>query len=216
MSSASASHPTSSPKAAKPTPELELWKPVLFRAVVALLFGLLSVFWPDMPQLIRGLVTGVYFVASGLAVFTLHRTAQRSRTSSRTLFGPWLLLESALWLVGGIAVALAWSGELFIVLAAVTLLAAGVMEFLLGLQFRQRTVLGRDWLITGTVGLLGGVILLLLGHAAARAPIGVLGGVAVVIGVVLLLAALSYRHDARSEAVPVKQSGNNSSLPGVE
>ncbi|WP_394940465.1 DUF308 domain-containing protein [Psychromicrobium sp. YIM B11713] len=198
----------SSPQIARPTAEPDLWKPVLLRAVLALVFGLITVFWPDITPLFRAIVTGLYFLASGLAIISLGLAVRQGLPGSV----PWLWAEVGVFLLGGILVMVFQGSLSFTVLAACSLLLTGVIELFLGFRYRLRTVLGRDWLITGTVAVLAAILLALLATTSARAPIGVVGGSAVMIGVVAVLAALSYRHEGSRPA----GSGEIPPLRGVE
>lgn len=196
-----------SAQAGRPTPEPGLWKPVLLRAVIALVFGLLTVFWPDVP----GFTAGIYLILSSIAVVSLNVAVQQGLKGAGML----LRVESIILAVWGIG-ALIFPGATTFSLGAALVLSGG-MEIVLGLKFRRQTVLGRDWLITGTVALLGGILLFALANGSPRAPLGVMGGSAVIVGVVLTLAALSYRHDGAlaAQGGPGSRSGNQS-LPGVE
>ncbi len=193
--------------AGRPTPEPGLWKPVLLRALIALGFGLLTVFWPDVPSF----VAGIYLIFSGIAVVSLNLAVQHGLKGSALL----LRTESIVLAACGI-LALVAPGAIALALG-VGLLLSGVLEILLGLKFRLQTVLGRDWLITGGVAALAGILLFVLANGSPRAPLGVTGGSAVIIGVVLVLAALSYRHDgARPMQSGTAGRGGKQSLPGVE
>lgn len=193
-------------EAGRPTPEPGLWKPVLLRALIALAFGLLTVFWPDVPLF----TAGIYLILSSIAVISLNLAVRDGLSGSGAL----LRAQSIILAVGGIS-ALLFPGANAVLLGAAFMLS-GVIEIILGWKFRLQTVLGRDWLITGTVALFGGVLVFVLANVM-RGALGVLGGSAVIIGVVLTLAALSYRHDgARGiQADPVGR-GEKNSLPGVE
>lgn len=196
-----------SAEAGRPTPEPGLWKPVLLRALIALAFGLLTVFWPDVPPF----TAGIYLILSSIAVIALNLAVQRGLNGAGVL----LRTGSIVLAVGGIATLIA-PGATALSLGA-ALLLSGMMEIILGIKFRVQTVLGRDWLITGAVAVVAGILLFVLANGSSRAPLGVVGGSAVIIGVVLTLAALSYRHDG-ARAIPAGSAGRGEkeSLPGVE
>ena len=198
----------SSLQAGRPTAEPELWKPVLLRALIALAFGLLTVFWPDITPLFRSIATGIYFLVSAVAVLSLFRTVQRGLPDAKL----WLWAETVIFTLGGLALFLFQDAKVFAWLAAITLLLAGLTELVLGFRYRLQTVLGRDWLITGAVAVLAAVLLVSLLNTSLRAPIGVLGGSAVIIGVVAVLAALSYRHEGGTKT----NAAESSPLRGVE
>nr|WP_281360706.1 DUF308 domain-containing protein [Psychromicrobium silvestre] len=171
-------------------------------------FGLLTVFWPDITPLSRAIATGLYLVVSGATVIFLLLSIRRGLATAVGM----LWLEASLFLLGGILAMIFQDAVLFAVVTGLTLLLTGLLEVYLGFRYRSRTVLGRDWLITGGVAALAAVLLFPLAGTSLRAPVGVLGGSAVIIGVVAVLAALSYRHDGGRAAV----SGEKQALPGVE
>lgn len=189
-----------------PTPDPDLWKPLLLRAVPALGFGLLTVFWPDLPELGRALATGSYLVLTGIAVMLLQRVVRDGLPAAQ----PGLRLQAALLTFGGALILVIHGLWSYLSIVALTMLLTGAIEVYLGWCYRQRTALSRDWMMTGGVAMAAGLLLPWMGQAAERAPSGVVGGSAVMIGVVLMLAALSYRHDA------VAECRESHPLPGVE
>jgi hypothetical protein len=88
----------------------------------------------------------------------------------------------------------------FAVLAALGLAVAGVAELYLGIRFRGRHVLARDWLASGVIGLGTAGTLPFFVALGPHALLGVAGGGAIISGVLWILAGLSLRHDARAAA----------------
>ncbi|WP_052663806.1 hypothetical protein [Psychromicrobium lacuslunae] len=201
----------SSLQAGRPTAKPDLWRPVLWRALIALAFGLLTVFWPDISPLFRAIAVGVYFLGSAAAVLSLLLLVRAGLPAAHR----WLWLELLVFAIAGIALFFLQDNRAFAWSAAVALFVTGMIELVLGFRYRLQTVLGRDWLITGAIALLAAVLLVSLAGTSARAPIGVLGGSAVIIGVVAVLAALSYRHEAGLKP-GTEDAGQNPSLRGVE
>ena len=57
--------------------------------------------------------------------------------------------------------------------------------------------MGRDWTIAGLVAVLAAAGLFLFGEMGSKALFGIVGGAAMIVGVFHLIAALTFRHDAR-------------------
>lgn len=188
----------------RPTPEPGLWRPVLLRSLVALAFGLLTVFWPDVPAA----AAGVYLLLTAAAVLVLNMSVRHGLQGSGLL----LRIECIVLAVCGLVSLLAPGASTLII--GLALVLSGGLEILLGFKFRQQTVLGRDWLITGTIAAVAGILIFALANGSPRAPLGVMGGSAVIIGVALILAALTYRTDGSRGAAST--SSSEQSLPGVE
>lgn len=179
-----------------PTPEVDLYKPLLLRGVVSLAFGVVTVFIPDMSAAIRSVLTGIFFVLTALSFAWLWRIVQSTLAKAGVLLG----VQVVVAVVGGIIVFTQHDSRGYVLSVAIVLAILGAVELVLGVLYRKVTVLGRDWLIVACAWLLGALGLLFLGDAGSRAPLGILGAVAVITGVALILAALSYRHDSRGEA----------------
>lgn len=164
---------------------------MLFRALAAAALGLLSIFWPDPSVPVMSVAGGVYLLASGVAVGLLSR-AVAVPAGARQL----LLVAAGAYAAGGAAAVVLQSPLFFALTVGGGLVAGGVAEIILGLRYRRRHPLATDWLITGPVHAATAALLPLFIGLQAHALLGVLGGSAIIVAVVLLLAALSYRHDA--------------------
>jgi uncharacterized membrane protein HdeD (DUF308 family) len=86
---------------------------------------------------------------------------------------------------------------MFGVFAALALGVLGAVELFLGLRYRSH-VLGRDWAVSGAIGLGTAVALPFFISLGAHALLGVAGGGAIISGVLWMLAGLTLRHDARA------------------
>jgi hypothetical protein len=100
----------------------------------------------------------------------------------------------------GVALLFLQGSLVFAVLAALGLAAAAVAEVFLGIRFRGRHVLARDWLTSGIIGLGTACALPFFVGLGPHALLGVAGGGAIISGVLWILAGLSLRHDARAGA----------------
>lgn len=172
---------------------LELWQPVLFRALAALAFGAVTIFWSTPSELGMGVAGGLYLLATGALLFWgippagLRRDARPGR----------ILSAAASVLTGaGVTLIILPGSLLFAVIAALGLGLLAAAELYLGLRFRGRHVLARDWLASGVIGLGTAVALPFFVPLGPHALLGVAGGGAIISGVLWILAGLSLRHDA--------------------
>jgi hypothetical protein len=184
-----------------PAPAADLWKPVLTRALMALAFGAVTVFWAAPSASGMGWAGGLYLLATGV---TLIRGGGKFGLVAKMPAGKIMAAAAAAVIGAGVAVAFLGSELVFGVFAALGLGLLGAAELYLGFLYRGRSVLSRDWLASGVIGLGTAVALPFFIGLGAHALLGVAGGGAIISGVLWILAALTLRHDARpvsSEAV---------------
>jgi uncharacterized membrane protein HdeD (DUF308 family) len=189
--------PTNAAESDVPSPSAELWKPALLRAAAALVFGAVTVFWAAPSVAGMSLAGGVYLVATGLILLWGIRFTGflRDAPAGRILSAAGAALTGA-----GVALLFLHGNLVFAVLAALGLAVAAVAELYLGIRFRGRHVLARDWLASGVIGLgTAGTLPFFMG-LGPHALLGVAGGGAIISGVLWILAGLSLRHDARAAA----------------
>ncbi|MBM7847066.1 hypothetical protein [Arthrobacter roseus] len=180
------------------SPETSLnavWKPVLLRAAVAAVFGAVTIFWQDPSLAVLAVAGGLYFLLSGAAVWIMSRG--RSLASARRLF----IVEAGLFVTGAVLAFIIPTAVGFTVAAVIALGGSGVVELVLWAKLRKQLAVARDWLVTGVVGVGTALFLPLFVQLQAHALLGVVGGAAVIIAVFLLIAALTYRHEAPTRAV---------------
>ena len=175
----------------------DLWKPVLLRAAVALGFGALTVFWAAPSTEGMGWAGGAYLLATGVVLlWSVNRTGLRvGSASSKTLSAAGAVLAGT-----GAAVGLMTGSLVFGVLAALGLGLAGAAELQLGISLRGRSVLARDWIASGVIGVGTAGLLPFFIDLGPHALLGVAGGGAIISGVLWLLAGLTLRHDARAHS----------------
>ncbi|MFE4542807.1 hypothetical protein [Arthrobacter sp. NPDC056727] len=180
-----------------PSPSAELWKPALLRAAAALVFGAVTVFWAAPSVVGMSLAGGAYLLATGLILlWGIPLTGfLRDSPAGRIMSAAGAALTGA-----GVALLFLQGSLVFAVLAALGLAVAAVAELYLGIRFRGRHVLARDWLASGVVGLGTAGTLPFFVALGPHALLGVAGGGAIISGVLWVLAGLSLRHDARAAA----------------
>ncbi|MET3919440.1 hypothetical protein [Arthrobacter sp. UYEF20] len=175
----------------------DLWKPVLVRAAVALGFGALTVFWASPSDVGMGWAGGLYLLATGaVLIWSVKKTGLRGGTGSAKV-----LSAAGSVLAGtGAAVGLISGSLVFAVIATLGLGLAGAAELYLGLTGRGHTVLARDWIASGVIGLGTAAALPFFIELGPHALLGVAGGGAIISGVLWMLAGLTLRHDARGDS----------------
>lgn len=181
----------------------DLFAPTLLRALVALVFGAVTIFWqqPSLPVVAWGV--GLYLVLTGAATVLLQL---RLNGNDHVEMGPSRQVPQSygvLYLLGGVFTALGADTPAWLVVYAASVMGfAGLTELALGLKFRTTFPLGRDWTIAGFVTVLASTGLVLVVDLGTKALFGVVGAAAVVIGVTHLLAALTLRHEDRRGRAP--------------
>lgn len=175
----------------------DLWKPVLVRAAVALGFGAVTVFWASPSPSGMGWAGGLYLLATGVVLlWGVNKSGLRPGSAASKI----LSAAGAVLTGTGAAVGLISGNLVFGVLAAVGLGLAGAAELYLGITNRGRSLLARDWIASGAVGLGAAALLPFFIDLGPHALLGVAGGGAIISGVLWVLAGLTLRHDARADS----------------
>jgi uncharacterized membrane protein HdeD (DUF308 family) len=175
----------------------DLWKPVLVRAAVALVFGAVTVFWAAPSEAGMGWAGGLYLLATGVVMIW---TVPKTGFSPREGAGRILSAGGAALAGAGAAVALIPSPLVFGTIAALGLGVAGAAELFAGVFARGRSVLARDWIASGVIGLGTAVALPFFIGLGPHALLGVAGGGAIISGVLWMLSGLTLRHDAPGDS----------------
>ena len=175
----------------------DLWKPVLVRAGIALVFGAVTVFWAAPTPAGMAWAGGLYLLATGVVLlWSVNKTGFRPGSPS----GKTVAAAGAVLTGTGAAVGLIPGSLVFGVLAGLGLGLAGAAELYLGITNRGRSVLARDWMASGVIGLGTAVLLPFFIDLGPHALLGVAGGGAIISGVLWALAGLTLRHDARDDS----------------
>ena len=162
---------------------------LVVRAVLAVAFGLIALFWPDLTLLALAIGFGVYAILDGV---TSVIDAFRTRGHSRWWLG---LLGGLVSIVAGV-LALIWPGITVLVLAIVVgawAVVTGIAEITAAVRLRRAG--GRTWLLglAGALSVIAGILIVLWPREGAIGLAVLLGAFVVVYGVVLGALAVSMR-----------------------
>jgi uncharacterized membrane protein HdeD (DUF308 family) len=162
---------------------------LVVRAVLAVAFGLIALFWPDLTLLALAIGFGVYAILDGV---TSVIDAFRTRGHSRWWLG---LLGGLVSIVAGV-LALIWPGITALVLAIVVgawAVVTGIAEIAAAVRLRRAG--GRTWLLglAGVLSVIAGILIVLWPREGAIGLAVLLGAFVVVYGVVLGALAVSMR-----------------------
>ncbi|PXA67058.1 hypothetical protein CVS29_05500 [Arthrobacter psychrochitiniphilus] len=174
-----------------------LWRPVLLRALVALAFGLTTVFWAEPGPLGMCLALAVYFLASAAGQYWIVRTMALPRRDSRRVM---LQGAAGILAVGGVMVAISASSVVAAWLGGVALAVLGAAELFAAIRkpagnSGEKLALASDWRISGVLAMGTGILLPFFAAAGPHAMLGVAGGGALMTGALWALSALTLRHD---------------------
>lgn len=172
-----------------------VWKPILIRALVAAIFGLSTVFLrePGVPLLKYGVAA--YLVFTGTAMWEyLRRDPVPAPMRSP------LSMAAAVWFLGAVVMLFLQDTVVMALVIAAVLLLGGIAELVAWAQHRRTFVPARDQLYTGLVGVLTAVALVLGRELDVHGLMGIIGGGAIIIAVLLAISGFGFRHDAGPQA----------------
>lgn len=164
------------------------WKMVALRGIVAILFGLLAFFWPELTLILLVYLFGAYALVDGVLSIV---GALTGRSQPRDW---WLALLAGLaGVVVGIAV-FVWPGitaVLLLLFIALRALVVGILELVTALMRRQEIVNAGLLALGGVVSMIFGLFVLLRPGAGALALLWLVALYAIVTGVVQLVLAFA-------------------------
>ena len=166
------------------------WRALTLRGLVALLFGLVVLFWPGLVLTVLAVLFGIYAAVDGAITFVpALRSPDRGAQKSLPL------AEGVVGIVAGL-VAILWPGLSVSGLAYVIAgwaLVSGVVKILTAVLLR--TEVENGWVLAGSGALsaLFGVLLVVLSGSDVPFLAPLIGGFAVVVGLALIVFALRLR-----------------------
>lgn len=173
-----------------------IWWAALIRGIVAVLFGLLALFWPGVTVFALVLVFGAFAIVDGIMAFGGSFTATEENPGARFFYA----VMGGLGVIAGI-VAFAWPGITAIALAwviAFWAIFSGALE--MAAAFSSKSWDGRfGWLafISGALSAILGILIIFQPAAGAVALAWMIGALALVWGIVLILAGSGVREATR-------------------
>jgi uncharacterized membrane protein HdeD (DUF308 family) len=166
------------------------WRALALRGIVALLFGLVVLFWPGLVLTVLALLFGLYAAVDGAITFV---PALRSSDPGAQKSLP--LAEGAVGIVAGV-VAILWpglttSGLVYVI--AGWAVVTGVLKILTAVLLRAEVENG--WLLAGSgvLSVLFGMILVILAGSDVPFLAPFIGAFAVVVGLALIVFAFRLR-----------------------
>jgi uncharacterized membrane protein HdeD (DUF308 family) len=170
------------------------WRAVALRGLVALLFGLVVLFWPGLVFAVLAVLFGLYAVVDG--AITLVPALRSSDRGARR----WLpLAEGAMGVIAGLIALLlsgmAGNGLVYVIVGWA--LATGTLKILTAILLRAEVENG--WLLSGSgaLSVLFGIVLAALAGSDAPFLAPLIGAFAVVVGLALIVFAFRLRERRR-------------------
>ena len=166
------------------------WRALALRGLIALLFGLVVLFWPGLVFAVLSILFGIYAAVDGAITFV---PALRSpdRGTQKTL----PLAEGAVGIVAGL-VALFWPGLTAIGLVYVIAgwaVVTGMLKVLTAIL--RRAEVQNGWMLAGSgaLSVLFGILLVVLARSDVPFLAPFIGGFAVIVGLALIVFAFRLR-----------------------
>jgi uncharacterized membrane protein HdeD (DUF308 family) len=183
---------TIAPSAAESAAPRSPWLAPLLRAAPALVVGLSITFIADHSALVGLVMLGVFGLASA-AVLTITGARMSRAEPMRPLHRGLAVITGLAGLLALVVVATATTAVLgmLVLLVGGYAVLAGALELVWGIRHRERSPLARDAVVIGVGTLALAVVLAFVGDPVSA--VGFFGAYAVVLGIFLVIAALSAR-----------------------
>jgi uncharacterized membrane protein HdeD (DUF308 family) len=166
------------------------WWTVALRGVIAIIFGLLALFWPGITLTALVFIFGAFVLVSGVLL-----VIAAFRDGLTHAHGWLLLLEGIIGIAIGIMVFVwpAITALVLLYLIAAWAIVTGILEIIAAIQVRQE--IENEWLLAlaGTASVLFGILLIVWPIAGALAILWIIAAYAIVFGVLLLILAFRLR-----------------------
>jgi len=163
------------------------WHLVVLRGVVAILFGVVAIAWPEITVLALALLWGVYMLLDGVSSIAMAMGQGSDRM--------YMILLGVLGIASG-ALALVWpqiTVIVLLVLIAAWAIVAGVVQ--IAAAIRLRKLIRNEWFLalTGAVALILGLLLIVQPAEGAIALLVAIATFAIAWGVVLVVLGFRLR-----------------------
>ena len=172
------------------------WGWIVFRGVVAVLFGFLAFSRPGSVGMSLVLLFAAYSFVSGIAAVVC---AVRGGRAGAPRWGT-LLLEGLLYIAAGIVAVLwpAWTGLAFIWVIAFWAIVSGALE--IASAIRLRRVMEHEWALglAGALSIAFGALMLFRPLVGGLAVVYWLGAYAIIFGVLQMVVGFRLRSFARA------------------
>ncbi len=170
------------------------WRALALRGLIALLFGLVVLFWPGLVLAVLVLLFGIYALVDGAITFV-----PALRSSDRGTRRSLPLTEGAVGVIAGL-VAIFWPGMTLNGLVYVIVgwsVATGVLKIFTAILLRAEVQNG--WLLTGSgaLSVLFGILLAALAGSDVPFLAPLIGAFAVIVGLALIVFAFRLRERRR-------------------
>ena len=166
------------------------WWALVLRGIAAIVFGVLTFFWPGATIAVLVIFFGVYALIDGiLAIVSAIRAAERHRR-----WGPFLV-EGIVGILAGLFALFApvAAAALFVYILAAWALITGALEIAAAIRLR-RDIPG-EWalILIGILSILFGVLLFIAPIAGAVALVWLIGVYAILFGILWLTVGIRLR-----------------------
>src|SRR5215211_1727638 len=170
------------------------WRALALRGLIALLFGVVVLFWPGLVFAVLALLFGIYAVVDGAITFV---PALRSSERGARRWLP--LSEGAVGVIAGLVALLlsGMTGNGLIYVIVGWAVATGVLKIFTAILLRAEVENG--WLLAGSgaLSVLFGVLLATLAGSDVPFLAPLIGAFAVIVGLALIVFAFRLRERSR-------------------
>lgn len=168
------------------------WWLLLIRGIIAIIFGIMAMIWPGITLWVLVLFFGAYALVDG--IFALFAGFQQPKGSKA-----WLITMGVLGILAGI-VAFVWPGMTTLVLLYVIAFWAiftGITQIVAGVRLRK--TITNEWLLilSGVLGVIFGILLVIWPGAGALAMIWLIAVFAILYGITLCVLAFKVKSLAK-------------------